>query len=132
VLVVETTSVTLLQVVDKLLLFFLTISVVAVQASALHQNMSSPSLPLDSEDVRFDPVGSRVELGVVVVTSSVKSRTLQTRRNPESPLCLIMTSLIYIKQTNHVFVFSATITCKYDRTRVFILKSRKTTKTERN
>lgn len=103
----------------------------AVQASAWHQNMSSP-LPADSEVVRVDPVGSRVELGVVVVTSSVKSRTLQTRRNPASPLCLIMTSLIYKNKQTMCLCFQRQLRVNMIVHACLIKKQQKTTKTERN
>lgn len=70
---------------DKLLRFFLTISVVAVQASVLQP---TPPYPPELEDVRFDAAGSSTESGVIKPSSepdSGKDKNLQSKRKLESP-----------------------------------------------
>jgi len=52
-------------------LFFRTTSVVAVQARAVLQSM--PAYPPEPDDVRFEPVGSRTESGVIRPSSRPES-----------------------------------------------------------
>jgi len=56
---------------DPPLLFFLTISVVAVQAKVVLQ--STPPYPPEPDEVRAEPAGSRTESGVMRPSSSPDS-----------------------------------------------------------
>jgi hypothetical protein len=70
----------------KLLLFFLTISVVAVQARALQ---ATPPSPPELELVLLEAAGSRTETGVIKPSSepgSDKGKNLQSYKKLESPL----------------------------------------------